>query len=144
MPHESRTVAEPDGRTVRPSHAKSTALVKGVLTVLQDLAGPLRQGLFAQPRSYPMLMRFGQGPGERLSDGVSTRRGVGIKVLGVAGMRLPGHHDATRDSSSPPAPPSRGRTLALSSPPSGASTGPLACRRPRSERCPPPRACSTR
>ncbi len=97
MMRESRTVAERDGRTVRASHAKSTCLVTGTLAVLPDLPEPLRQGLFAAARSYPVLMRFAQGPGEVLSDSVSTHRGVGIKVLGVDGARLPGHDGATQD-----------------------------------------------
>ena len=97
MTHESQTVAERDGRTVRASHAKSTSLAKGDLTVLPDLPEPLRQGLFAEARSYPVLMRFAQGPGEVLSDSVSTHRGIGIKVLGVEGPKLPGHDAPTQD-----------------------------------------------
>ncbi len=97
MTHESQVVAERDGRTVRASHAKSTGLAKGALTVLAGLPEPLRQGLFAQPGEYPVLMRFAQGPGEVLSDSVSTHRGVGIKVLGVEGEKLPGHDAATQD-----------------------------------------------
>ncbi len=42
--HAGRTVTEPDGRTARASTVKSTGLVKGVPTVLPDLAGPLRRG----------------------------------------------------------------------------------------------------
>ena len=97
MTRESRTVAERDGQTVRASHAKSTGLVKGTLTVLPGLPEPLRQGLFADPRSCEVLMRFAQGPGEKLSDDVSTHRGVSIKVLGVDGPKLPGHEGSTQD-----------------------------------------------
>ncbi len=97
MTRESQTVAERDGRTVRSSHAKSTSLVKGTLAVLPGLPPQLRQGLFAEPRSFPVLMRFAQGPGEVLSDSVSTHRGIGIKVLGVDGPKLPGHADASQD-----------------------------------------------
>ena len=97
MTRESQTVAARDGQTVRASHAKSTGLAKGTLAVLPDLPEPLRQGLFATPRSYPVLLRFAQGPGEKLSDSVSTHRGVGIKVLGVDGPKLPGHDGATQD-----------------------------------------------
>ena len=97
MTHESQIVAERDGGTVRASHAKSTGLVKGTLTVLPALPEPLRQGLFAAAQSYAVLMRFAQGPGEVLSDSVSTHRGVGIKVLGVQGAKLPGHDGATQD-----------------------------------------------
>ena len=97
MTRESQTVAERDGQTVRASHAKSTGLLKGTLAVLPNLPEPLRQGLFADPRSYSVLMRFAQGPGEKLSDSVSTHRGASIKVLGVDGPKLPGHNGETQD-----------------------------------------------
>ena len=97
MTHESQIVARRDGQTVRASHAKSTGLAKGTLSVLPGLPAPYAQGLFATVRDHPVLMRFAQGPGERLSDSVSTHRGVGIKVLDVDGPRLPGHDDATQD-----------------------------------------------
>ncbi len=97
MISESRKVADRDGRTVRASHAKSTSLVKGTVEVLVNLPPQLRQGLFAEPRSYPVLMRFAQGPGEVLSDSVSTHRGIGLKVLGVDGAKLPGHTAASQD-----------------------------------------------
>ncbi len=97
MTHESQIVAERDGQTVRASHAKSTGLVKATLTVLPNLPEPLRQGLFVDARTYPVLLRFAQGPGEKLSDSVSTHRGVGIKVLGVDGAKLPGHDGNTQD-----------------------------------------------
>ncbi len=97
MTRESQTVAERDGQTVRASHAKSTGLAKGRLTVMPNLPEPLRQGLFAVAREYPVLMRFAQGPGEMLSDSVSTHRGVGIKVLEVDGPKLPGHDGDTQD-----------------------------------------------
>ena len=97
MTHESQIVAKRDGQTVRASHAKSTGLVKGTLSVLPGLPGPYAQGLFASVRDHPVLMRFAQGPGERLSDSVSTHRGVGIKVLDVDGPKLPGHNDTTQD-----------------------------------------------
>ena len=97
MTHESQTVAQRDGETVRASHAKSTGLAVGTLTVIPGLTEPLRQGLFAEAESYPVLLRFAQGPGEKLSDSVSTHRGVGIKVLGVTGAKLSGHDGATQD-----------------------------------------------
>lgn len=97
MTRESQKVADRDGQTVRASHAKSTGLLKGMLAVLPDLPEPLAQGLFGNPRSYEVVMRFAQGPGEKLSDSVSTHRGVSIKVLGVPGPKLPGHDGETQD-----------------------------------------------
>lgn len=97
MTRESQTVAERDGRTVRSSHAKASALLKGTLEVLADLRPAYRQGLFSEPGRYDVLARLAQGPGEELSDSVSTHRGLSIKVLGVAGEKLAGHSGATQD-----------------------------------------------
>ena len=87
-------MAARDGATVRASHAKSTGLLKGELRVLDGLAEPLRQGLFANAGSYPVVVRLAQGPGEVLSDSVSTHRGMAVKVFGVEGTKLPGHESA--------------------------------------------------
>ncbi len=95
MTNESRMVAERDGRTVRASHAKSTGLLKGRLAVLGGLTAPLAQGLFARPATYDVAVRFAQGPGEVLSDSVSTHRGMAVKVFGVEGAKLPGHEGRT-------------------------------------------------
>ncbi len=97
MTKESRQVAERDGETVRASHAKSTGLLKGTLTLYDDLPEPFRQGLLRHPGRHDVLVRFAQGPGEKLSDSVSTHRGMAIKVLGVEGEKLPGHDAATQD-----------------------------------------------
>ena len=91
MTRESQTVAARDGKTVRASHAKSTGLMKGELRVLDGLPPALAQGLFATPRSYPVVVRLAQGPGEVLSDSVSTHRGMAIKVFSVDGPKLGGH-----------------------------------------------------
>ena len=79
MTRESQKVAERDGQTVRASHAKSTALATGTLTVLPGLPEPLAQGLFATPRSFPVLLRFAQGPGEKLSDSLSPHAAGGSR-----------------------------------------------------------------
>lgn len=97
MTAESRTVAARDGHTVRASHAKSTGLMKGMLRVLPDLPQHLRQGLFAVDKSFPVIMRLAQGPGEMLSDSVSTHRGMALKVFGADGPKLPGHDANTQD-----------------------------------------------
>ena len=94
MMRESETTMARYGRAVRASHAKSTGLLKGELRVLRGLPDFLRQGLFAGARSYPVVVRLAQGPGELLSDSVSTHRGMAIKVLGAEGPKLPGHEGA--------------------------------------------------
>ncbi len=97
MTSESRKVAAREGRTVRASHAKASAFLKGELRVLDGLPPELRQGLFAEPRTYPVVVRMAQGPGEHLPDSVSTHRGLAIKVLGAEGPKIDGHAEDTQD-----------------------------------------------
>ena len=98
MTHESQITTDRYHHAVRASHAKSHGLLKGELHVLADLPEPLRQGLFARLGTYPVAMRLAVGPGELLSDAVSTHRGMAIKVFGIEGAKLPGHEsEVTQD-----------------------------------------------
>ncbi len=97
MTRQSEVVAGRENHAVRASHAKSTAVAVGELTVAPGLPPELAQGLFAAPGRYDVAVRFAQGPGETLPDRVSTHRGMSIKVFGVTGETLPGHGDATQD-----------------------------------------------
>ncbi len=110
QPHEDETNAEINAvmsrigenmldrfrHGLRPVHAKSHGLLKGEMEVYDGLPEPLRQGLFAQAASYPVIMRFSTNPGDILPDSISTPRGLAIKVLGVEGQEmLPGHAGET-------------------------------------------------
>lgn len=97
MRHESQIVAEREGRAVRASHAKTSGVLKGELVVHDGLAEPFRQGVFAQAGTYPALVRLAQGPGEHVSDKVSTHRGLSLKLFGVTGEKLDGHAEDTQD-----------------------------------------------
>ena len=97
MTQQSETVEKREGHAVRASHAKSTACVIGEMTVADDLPPELAQGLFAQGGTFPVAVRFAQGPGETLGDRVSTHRGLSIKIFGVQGEKLPGHDVDTQD-----------------------------------------------
>lgn len=91
MTAQAQTAAKRQGgHIVRASHGKSTALLVGKLEIPQ-LPQPLAQGLFATPGTYDCAIRFAQGPGEILSDKVSTHRGMAVKILGVPGQKLPEH-----------------------------------------------------
>ena len=86
------------GVAVRGIHAKGHAIVSGTLEVLPNLPPELSQGLFAGSGSYEALLRFSTLPGDILDDGVSVPRGLGLKILGVTGERLPGSAgDETQD-----------------------------------------------
>ncbi|HEY8381324.1 MAG TPA: catalase family protein [Microvirga sp.] len=86
-----RILAERYSHAVRPSHAKSHGVLKGTLAVLDGLPEPLAQGLFAAPRSYPLVARISTEPGELMADRIHTPRGFALKVIGVEGPMLEGH-----------------------------------------------------
>ncbi len=97
MQHITRTMASRYRHAYRPVHAKSHGLLTGTLNI-PALPGHLAQGLFAQPASYPVLMRFSTNPGDMLADNVSTPRGLAVKVIDVPGEPLPNHAgNATQD-----------------------------------------------
>jgi hypothetical protein len=81
----------------RGVHAKSHALLCGELQILPGLPAERAQGLFARAASYPVILRFSTTPGDILPDSVSTPRGLGVKVMGVEGPRLPGAEGKTQD-----------------------------------------------
>jgi hypothetical protein len=91
----SATVYEDSGHAERSVHAKSHALLRGVLQVDAGLPTTLAQGIFKTPGSYEVVMRFSTNPGDILNDKVSTPRGLAVKVLGVDGDRLPGSENET-------------------------------------------------
>jgi len=84
----ARKVAEAEGHAHRAVHAKGHALVRGKLTVLDNLPPQLAQGLFGQAGSYDVLLRWSSPPAEQLPDSVSTPRAVAMKVLNVPGERF--------------------------------------------------------
>jgi hypothetical protein len=94
----SETVHRDEGHAYRSVHAKSHGLLRAELQVLRGLAPELAQGLFAEARSYPVVMRFSTVPGDLLDDNVSTPRGLALKVIDVQGVRGPGSEaDTTQD-----------------------------------------------
>ena len=97
MTEQTQTVEKREHHAVRASHAKSTAVLVGELRVAPGLPPQLAQGLFAKPASFPIAVRFAQGPGETLGDRVSTHRGMSVKVFEVAGEKITGHMEHTQD-----------------------------------------------
>jgi hypothetical protein len=81
---------EDSGHARRSVHAKAHGVLRARLSVLSGLPETLAQGLFAQPGTYDVLMRFSTNPGDVLDDKVSVPRGLALKVFGVPGERLPG------------------------------------------------------
>jgi hypothetical protein len=99
MASGGRITRERYGRSVRTSHAKAHGILKGELRVLEKLPPELRQGLFAEAQTYPVVARLSHVPGEFLDDRrVSTPRGMSLKIIGVEGEMLPGHEgEVTQD-----------------------------------------------
>lgn len=63
--------------------------------MLDGLPEAYVQGLFARPGSYPAVLRLSTTPGDILDDKVSTPRGVGLKIVGVSGVRAEGSEGET-------------------------------------------------
>jgi hypothetical protein len=94
MARINRRVFDKHGHAVRDAHAKSHGVLRGVLSVYQNLPEPLRQGVFASPRDYPVIVRFSSAPGDIRDDRAPAPRGMAIKLIGVEGKHaLPGRED---------------------------------------------------
>ena len=91
------TVANDSGHAVRSVHAKSHGILEGTLTIDAGLPPELAQGLFATPGEHKVYMRMSTNAGDILPDAVSLPRGLALKVLDVAGERLPDAEGTTQD-----------------------------------------------
>ncbi|MBT2534518.1 catalase family protein [Arthrobacter sp. ISL-48] len=83
----NQQVAAKHRHGLRDAHAKSHGVVVGELRVSPGLPGHLAQGLFAEPRTYPVIVRLSTAPGDLRSDQVPVQRGFAVKVIGAAGSR---------------------------------------------------------
>ena len=72
---------------IRQQHAKGQGFLRGEMTVYDDLPNHLRQGMFATPRAYPIIVRLSTALGDIRSDRIRLPRGMAIKVLGVSGPK---------------------------------------------------------
>ena len=83
-----RKVFDKHRHAMRGAHAKGHGVLKGELTIYDNLPVALAQGLFRAPRTYPVIIRFSTAPGDIMPDGVSSFRGMAIKVIGVEGRKF--------------------------------------------------------
>jgi hypothetical protein len=74
-------------RGIRQQHAKGQGYLRGELRVYDNLPDHLRQGMFASPDTYPIIVRLSTAYGDIRSDRIRVPRGMAIKVLGVSGRR---------------------------------------------------------
>jgi catalase len=91
------TTSQDYGHAVRAVHAKAHGILEGEFRVLPGLPPELAQGLFAVPRSHRAILRISTNPGDILDDAISVPRGIALKLLDVAGERLPGAEGETQD-----------------------------------------------
>lgn len=95
MQHITRTMAARYRHAYRPVHAKSHGLLVGRLQVMPGLPQALAQGLFAEEKTYPVIMRFSTNPGDMLADTVSSPRGLAVKILNAEGPVVANHESNT-------------------------------------------------
>ena len=86
------------GGAQRFGNTKTFGVLRGEFTVLPGLPGNLRHGLFAEPRSYPVWVRF-SGPGPYAPPDLEDygQCSVAIKVMGVPGPKLMEDEQFTQD-----------------------------------------------
>lgn len=74
----------------RATHVKTQGILKGKLTVLPDLPSHLQQGLFKTPgKTYDVAARYANEPVFLQADQEPGPRGLGLRIFGVEGQRLP-------------------------------------------------------
>ncbi|HEY4177893.1 MAG TPA: hypothetical protein VGM90_13695 [Kofleriaceae bacterium] len=79
----------------RGLHAKGNLGLVGELEVLADIPADAKQGMFATPRTYPVLVRYSNGSPRSQPDKKPDVRGIAIKIIGVEGKKtIPGLEDA--------------------------------------------------
>lgn len=88
MAESNRKVFDKHRHGMRDAHTKSHGILKGELTVYENLPEPLRQGIFSEPKKYPVMMRLSSAPGDIKNDRVPAPFGMAIKVLGISGKQI--------------------------------------------------------
>jgi hypothetical protein len=85
------------GHAVRAVHAKSHGVLRGELTIEDQLPPELAQGLFSTPGTHRVLIRLSTNAGDILPDAISLPRGLAMKVLDATGARLANSEGSAQD-----------------------------------------------
>lgn len=72
----------------RDAHAKSHGILKGGLTIYDNLPETPRQGIFKKAATYPVIIRLSSAPGDIKNDRVPAPFGMAIKVIDVEGEQV--------------------------------------------------------
>lgn len=88
----------PPGGYLRGGNTKTHGLVRGTVTIRDDLPPHVRHGIFAEPRSFPAWVRY-SGPGPIAPPDIDDVGFVSmaIKLMGVPGPKLWDDEKATQD-----------------------------------------------
>ena len=93
------------GHFERGGNTKTHGIVRGALTVRDDLPEHMRRGIFAEPKTYRAWVRF-SGPGPYITPDIDDVgfMSMSIKLMGVPGPKLLEDEQHTQDflSVSPP------------------------------------------
>jgi hypothetical protein len=82
----------------RGGNTKTHGIVRGELTVRDDLPEKMRRGIFAEPRTYRAWVRF-SGPGPYITPDIDDVgfMSMSIKLMGVPGPKLLDDEEHTQD-----------------------------------------------
>lgn len=75
--------------------AKSHGLIYAEMEVYDNLPQNLAQGLFANAKTLPLVMRFSTVAGDMRCDKASVPRDLALKIVGVEGERVHGSENET-------------------------------------------------
>jgi hypothetical protein len=91
----------PVGGFERAGNTKTHGLVRGELTIRDNLPESFRHGLFATPKTYPCWVRF-SGPGPHVEPDIDDVGfvSISVKVMGVVGEKLWDDEKHTQDFTS--------------------------------------------
>ncbi|MEO6177645.1 MAG: catalase family protein [Flavobacterium circumlabens] len=88
MARVNRLMFEKYRHAIRDAHAKSHGILKGELKIYDNLPEHLAQGVFSQPKTYPVIIRYSTAQGAIVPDKMSAFRGMAIKIIGVEGEKF--------------------------------------------------------
>ena len=88
MARVNRFMFEKNRHAIRDAHAKSHGILRGELHVYPTLPAHLAQGMFREPKVYPVILRFSSAPGSIDPDTQSAVKGLALKIIGVAGKKF--------------------------------------------------------
>ena len=84
----TQTYPEGNRPAKRDQHTKDHGCVRGEFTVEPNLPEEARFGVFKEPRTYPVWIRFSNGFQSSQSDSKPDVRGIAIKLRGVEGEKV--------------------------------------------------------